>query len=179
SWRGPPAPPPGPPPGGGATKNPPGGPPGGISSSRPRRGAGARSGSPLPTGAPRKKLPPRGGGIRRHRGGRDRSEATSARMTRARRSGCWVLALCALVALGGACKKKGPSPNENVGEQGIGEENLGGGSGSLDRARQGLAPGEGGPLQDVHFDYDSGDLDRTARGTPHPSRPCPPPPPPP
>ena len=64
--------------------------------------------------------------IRRQRGRRDPSEATSARiMTRARRSGCWVLALCALVALGGACKKKGPSPNENVGEQGIGEENLG------------------------------------------------------
>ena len=75
-----------------------------------------------------------------------------------------MLALCALVALGGACKKKGPSPNENVGESGIGEQNLGGGSGSLDRARQGLAPGEGGPLQDVHFDYDSDDLDETARG---------------
>ena len=75
-----------------------------------------------------------------------------------------MLALCALVALGGACKKKGPSPNENVGEQGIGEENLGGGSGSLDRAREGLAPGEGGPLQDVHFDYDSDDLDEAARG---------------
>jgi peptidoglycan-associated lipoprotein len=76
-----------------------------------------------------------------------------------------VLALCALVALGGACKKKGPSPNENVGESGIGEEGLGsGGSGSLDRAREGLTPGEGGPLQDVHFDYDSDDLNETARG---------------
>jgi peptidoglycan-associated lipoprotein len=76
-----------------------------------------------------------------------------------------VLALCALVALGGACKKKSPSPNENVGDSGIGEEGLGsGGSGSLDRAREGLTPGEGGPLQDVHFDYDSEDLDETARG---------------
>ena len=103
--------------------------------------------------------------IRRQRGRRGPSEATSARMTRARRSGCWLLALCALVALAGACKKNGPSPNENVGESGIGEEGIGGGgSGSLDRAREGLAPGEGGPLQDVHFDYDSDDLDETARG---------------
>lgn len=87
-------------------------------------------------------------------------------MTRSRRTGSWALALCVLIALGGAaCKKKGPSPNENAEapESGVAEEGLGG-RGSLDRAREGLGPAEGGPLQDVHFDYDSDALDETARG---------------
>jgi len=88
-------------------------------------------------------------------------------MTRSRRTRGWTLALCALIALGGtACRKKVPSPNENAEapESGVNEEGIGGG-GSLDRARQGLGAAEGGPLQDVHFDYDSDDLDETARGT--------------
>src|SRR5262249_27475871 len=105
--------------------------------------------------------------IRRRRGRRDPSEATSVRMTRARRTRGWVLALCALIALGGAGRRKrAPSPNENAEahESGINEEGIGGG-GSLDRAREGLGAAEGGPLQDVHFDYDSDDLDETARGT--------------
>jgi peptidoglycan-associated lipoprotein len=84
-------------------------------------------------------------------------------MTRSRRG--WALALCVLIAVGGACRKKVPSPGEGAGQEHVGEEGLpGGGAGSLDRARQGLGPGEEGPLKDVHFDYDSDDLDETARG---------------
>src|SRR5262245_560571 len=74
----------------------------------------------------------------------------------------WVPALCVLVALAGGCTKKAPSPQEGVGEgpEGIGEQGLGG---SLDRAKQGLGPGEGGPLRDVHFDFDSDDINEAAR----------------
>ena len=74
------------------------------------------------------------------------------------------IALCALVvalALAGCAAKKKPGLGEAEG-QGVGQGQLGGGS--LDKFKQGLGPSEGGPLQDVHFDYDRYDLrseDRT------------------
>jgi peptidoglycan-associated lipoprotein len=74
------------------------------------------------------------------------------------------IALCAVViaiALTGCPAKKKPGTGEAEG-QGLGQGQLGGGS--LDKFKQGMGPGEGGPLQDVHFDYDRYDLrteDRT------------------
>jgi peptidoglycan-associated lipoprotein len=75
-----------------------------------------------------------------------------------------VLVVALAVALaGGGCKKKGPKPGEGIGDgSGLGEEGLAGGS-SLERAKRGLSPEEGGPLGDVHFDYDSADVDSSAR----------------
>jgi peptidoglycan-associated lipoprotein len=73
------------------------------------------------------------------------------------------IALVLLVPLAGGCKKKGPRPGEagpGAGA-GLGEEGLG--ASSLERAKRGLGPEEGGILGDVHFDYDSYDLDATAR----------------
>ena len=82
-------------------------------------------------------------------------------------SGGWTrglaLALVLLVPLAGGCKKKGPGPGEagGAGGAGIGEEGLGGGS-SLERAKRGLGPEEDGVLGDVHFAYDSAELDASA-----------------
>jgi peptidoglycan-associated lipoprotein len=74
-----------------------------------------------------------------------------------------VLVLIAAVALGGACKKKGPRAGEGAGAgAGLGEEGLAGGS-SLERARRGLGPEEDGVLKDVHFGYDSYEIDTGAR----------------
>jgi peptidoglycan-associated lipoprotein len=68
-----------------------------------------------------------------------------------------VLALVLVVPLAGGCKKKGPKAGAGAGaESGFGEEGLGGSS--LERARRGLAPEEGGILGDVHFAFDSYDL---------------------
>ncbi len=71
-----------------------------------------------------------------------------------------LIALCVMVALGGACstKKKG------VGEEGTGtgEEGLSGSS--LDRARSGRGPEEDGILKDVHFGYDSAEVESSERG---------------
>jgi len=85
---------------------------------------------------------------------------------RGRRSWSVVLALLLLVPLGGACKKKGPKPGEGMGGAGagLGEEGIGGAGGSsLERAKRGLGPEENGVLSDVHFAYDSADLDSSAR----------------
>jgi peptidoglycan-associated lipoprotein len=81
-------------------------------------------------------------------------------------SGRWragtVLVLVVAVALGGACKKKGPGPGEDgAGGAGLGEEGLGGSS--LERSKRGLSPEENGILGDVRFGYDSADLDGSAR----------------
>jgi peptidoglycan-associated lipoprotein len=80
-------------------------------------------------------------------------------------SGGWrrgVLAVCMVaVALGGACKKRGPGPGEEGAGAGMGEEGLGGSS--LERAKRGLGPEEGGVLGDVRFAYDSAELDGAAR----------------
>jgi peptidoglycan-associated lipoprotein len=74
-------------------------------------------------------------------------------------------ALVTAVGAGCASKKKGVEggAGAGAGAGGVGEEGLGG-AGSLDRAKRGLAPGEGGPLQDVHFAFDSYDLDEPSRG---------------
>jgi peptidoglycan-associated lipoprotein len=75
------------------------------------------------------------------------------------------IALCAVVmavALAGCPAKKKPGVGEAEG-QGLGQGQMGGGS--LDKFKQGLGPAEGGPLQDVHFDYDRYDLRTEDRAT--------------
>jgi peptidoglycan-associated lipoprotein len=69
------------------------------------------------------------------------------------------LVLLVLVPLAGACKKKGPHAGDaGAGAgAGMGEEGLGGGS--LERAKRGLGPEEDGILGDVHFGYDSSDIE--------------------
>ena len=79
----------------------------------------------------------------------------------------WRVAMAFLLVLplAGACKKKGPKPGEGMGGSagaGLGEEGIGGGS-SLERAKRGLGPEENGILTDVHFAYDSYELDGAAR----------------
>src|SRR5579864_3217687 len=75
-----------------------------------------------------------------------------------------LLAFVLLVPLAGACKKKGPRPGEGAaGAAGMGEEGLAGSGSSLERAKRGLGPEEDGILKDVHFAYDSYELDAAAR----------------
>src|SRR5216684_1238203 len=71
-----------------------------------------------------------------------------------RTSSTWRIALALLLVLplAGACKKKGPRPGE-----------AGAGGAGLERSRKGLPPEEDGILKDVHFAYDSYDLDGAAR----------------
>jgi len=82
-------------------------------------------------------------------------------------SGWWkrglVLALVLMVPLAGGCKKKGPKAGAGAdgAGSGFGEEGVGSGS-SLERARRGLAPEEGGILGDVRFGYDSADIESDA-----------------
>ena len=70
------------------------------------------------------------------------------------------IVLCVLVALGGACgpKHKGAGTEEGAGG-GLGEQGLGGSS--LARAQKGLGPEEDGILKDVHFGYDSAEIEST------------------
>lgn len=63
------------------------------------------------------------------------------------------VAMVALVLAG--CPGKKPTPS-GEGAGGLGQGGLAGGS--LDRFKQGMEAGEGGPLKDVHFDYDRYDL---------------------
>ena len=72
------------------------------------------------------------------------------------------LTLLLILPLAGACKKKGAQPGgAGAGAAGLGEEGLG--SSSLERSKRGLGPEEGGILGDVHFAYDSYELDGSAR----------------
>src|SRR5205814_1666028 len=86
-----------------------------------------------------------------------------------RTSSTWRIALALLLVLplAGACKKKGPRPGEGgaggAGGAGLGEEGLGASGSSLERSKRGLPPEEDGILKDVHFGYDSYELDGTAR----------------
>src|ERR1043166_3517430 len=74
-----------------------------------------------------------------------------------------VLALALLVAVGGVgCSSKKKTATTAAGS-GLGEEGLAGG-GSLQKYQQGLAPGEEGPLKDIHFAFDSYELDEQSRG---------------
>jgi peptidoglycan-associated lipoprotein len=70
-----------------------------------------------------------------------------------------------LTSVGGCGSKKKGGDLGAEGGQGLGEESLGGGS--LDKARSGTLGSEAvtGPLGDVHFDYDSFELDDEARDT--------------
>lgn len=73
-----------------------------------------------------------------------------------------LLLLALVVALGGACKKKGPGAGDaGAAGAGLGEEGLG--NSSLERAKRGLGPEEDGILKDVHFAYDSYELDTEGR----------------
>lgn len=72
--------------------------------------------------------------------------------------------LIALVGSGCSSKKKGAGAGAGAGA-GVGEEGLAGG-GSLDRYKQGtLGTGEEGPLKEIHFAFDSAELDESARTT--------------
>ena len=81
---------------------------------------------------------------------------------------CVVVAGLLMAGVGTGCsaKKKGGAADggAGAGTGGVGEEGLGGGS-SMDRAKRGLAPGEGGTLKDIHFGFDAYDLDESARTT--------------
>ncbi len=80
------------------------------------------------------------------------------------RSSMRVLAAVLLLAplLGGCAKKSGRGGQGGADGAGLGEEGLATGS-SLDRAKRGLSPEEGGILGDVRFSYDSAELDDAAR----------------
>jgi len=78
------------------------------------------------------------------------------------RSGSVALLAVALALVLTGCPKK-PTPG-GLGEgSSMGQGGLGGGS--LDRFKSGMGPGEGGPLADVHFDYDRYDLAEQERST--------------
>src|SRR5215467_13297080 len=68
----------------------------------------------------------------------------------------WVGVLAVAVALA-ACSSKKPAPTGAEGAAGMGESNMGAaGGGSLGQFQKGTlgAAGSGGPLTDIHFDYD-------------------------
>jgi peptidoglycan-associated lipoprotein len=77
-----------------------------------------------------------------------------------------VLMMAAALVSSGCAKKKQRTLDETTstyGQGGAGSESgLAAGS-SLDRFKRGLGPEEGGVLKDVHFAYDSYELDGTAR----------------
>ena len=85
-------------------------------------------------------------------------------MTRSIRLAAVLMMITALAAGGCAKKKKTTALDESTTYgQGAGSESgLAEGS-SLDRFKRGLGPEEGGVLKDVHFAYDSYELDSTAR----------------
>ena len=72
-----------------------------------------------------------------------------------------VLMMVAAVAVTGCAKKKHIT-DESTTTTGTGEESLNE-SGSLGRYKRGLGPEEDGVLKDVHFAYDSYELDGSAR----------------
>jgi len=71
----------------------------------------------------------------------------------------WVGVVVIAAALG-ACSSSKPASQgtgpEGAGATGLGDQNLGAGGGSLEKFQKGTlgAGGSGGPLTDVHFDYD-------------------------
>ena len=88
-------------------------------------------------------------------------------MKRWRLAGVVVVTVFALATAGCSSKKKGSELEGQGGagaNGGISDQALGGGSLAL--AQQGrLGAGDTGPLHDIHFDYDSFDLDETSRQT--------------
>jgi peptidoglycan-associated lipoprotein len=77
-----------------------------------------------------------------------------------------LVVLVAMVGFGCSSKKKGTELEGGGPGAGLSDESLGAG-GSLALAQQGRlgAAGDTGPLHDIHFDYDSFDLDETSRQT--------------
>jgi peptidoglycan-associated lipoprotein len=71
-----------------------------------------------------------------------------------------VIGLCALALVLGACKKHTKGPGED-GAGGLGEEGVAGSS--LSRVQKGLGPEEDGILKDIHFGYDSAEIDSGER----------------
>src|SRR5580765_3846247 len=71
------------------------------------------------------------------------------------------LALCVLVALGGACEKKKKAGGPGDGSGAYGEEGLPGSS--LTAGQQGKNLPEDGLLKDIHFGYDSAEIESTER----------------
>src|SRR5438034_553444 len=69
--------------------------------------------------------------------------------------------LVAVVGAGCSSKKKGSEAGAGTG---VVDEGLAAGS-SLTRTGAGLPPTEEGPLKDIHFAFDSYELDEAARGT--------------
>ena len=81
-----------------------------------------------------------------------------------------VVVLAVLLSLGCSSKKKGDGLEGQEGEAGYGEDSLGAGGapgGSLALAQQGQygAGSDSGPLHDIQFNYDSFELDESARQT--------------
>jgi peptidoglycan-associated lipoprotein len=72
-----------------------------------------------------------------------------------------VLALCVVAFALSGCpgKKKGPGAEDATG--GLGEEGLAGSS--LSRAQRGLGPEEDGILKDIHFGFDSAEIEASER----------------
>jgi peptidoglycan-associated lipoprotein len=64
-----------------------------------------------------------------------------------------------LASCGPKKTQQGMGEGSNLGQSGVGS------GGSLDRFKSGMQPGEGGPLADVHFDYDRYDLAEQERST--------------
>src|SRR5579862_6960647 len=71
--------------------------------------------------------------------------------------------LFAFVGSGCSSHKKGAESGA-AGAGGVGEEGLGSGS-SLEHVKHGQQPGEEGPLTDIHYAFDSYELDEPARTT--------------
>jgi len=65
----------------------------------------------------------------------------------------------------GCSSSKKPGAGAGGGAGGVDETGLGSTGGSLDRTKKGLAPGDEGPLTDIHFGFDSYELDEPARTT--------------
>ena len=74
-----------------------------------------------------------------------------------------VLMMVAAVAVPGCAKKKRITDESSISGTGAGGEESLSESGSLGRYKRGLGPEEGGVLKDVHFAYDSYELDGEAR----------------
>ena len=80
-----------------------------------------------------------------------------------------VVLMAGLLMAGCSSKQKDDGLSPGEGEPGYGEDALGAdggrGAGSLALAQQGRTAGDSGPLRDIHFGYDSFELDEAARQT--------------
>jgi peptidoglycan-associated lipoprotein len=74
-----------------------------------------------------------------------------------------VLVMVAAIAVTGCAKKKRITDESATGVGGTGNEESLAEGGSLGRYKRGLGPEEDGVLKDVHFAYDSYELDGSAR----------------